>query len=345
MFRSPVARWIVGLVILIAVLGIVRFKPWRLTQLRGPGIAEQQPARAELKVGFLPVTCHLTCPVTDFATRTSTATRFESQRFTDFPTVVESIKSGRLDATFMIAPLAMKLREQGVPVKITYLGHRDGSTVIVRKDLLAQSLRDLRGRTFAIPSKYSNQYLVISKLMEDQGVGSNEIHFVELPPPDMPSALAAKAIDAYFVGEPHAAKAELDGTGRVLYHAKDIWPHFISCVLVVTDKLIRERPEVVRDLVRGIAESGEWAEAHRLEAAKLVAPYFRQDEKVVRYVLTQPPDRVSYRMLTPTDEELQRIHDMAIKAGILSKPIDMKDLVDRQFIPADIKPANIDLER
>ena len=270
-------------------------------------------------------------------------TRFESQRFTDFPTVVESIKSGRLDATFMIAPLAMKLREQGVPVKICYLGHRDGSTVIIRKDLPGQSLRDLRGKTFAIPSKYSNQYLVIRKLMDDQGVKPEEIKFVELPPPDMPGALASKAIDAYFVGEPHAAKAELDGSGRVLYHAKDIWPHFISCVLVVTEKLINEHPEVVRDLVRGIAESGEWAETHRLEAAKVVSPYFRQDEKLVRYVLTEPPDRVSYRMLTPTDEDLQAIHDMAIKAGILTKPISMKDLIDREFIPKDIKAAKIDV--
>jgi NitT/TauT family transport system substrate-binding protein len=337
MFRSSIGRWLLGLILLIAVLAFIRFKPWRL---RGNS-QQQAQARAELKVGFLPVTCHLTCPVTDYATRTSTQTRFESQRFTDFPTVVESIKSGRLDATFMIAPLAMKLREQGVPVKICYLGHRDGSTVIVRKDLPAQSLRDLKGKTFAIPSKYSNQYLVITKLMADQGVDPRDVNFVELPPPDMPGALAAKAIDAYFIGEPHAAKAELDGSGRVLYHAKDIWPHFISCVLVVTDKLIKERPEVVRDLVRGIAESGEWAETHRIEAAKVVAPYFRQDEKLVRYVLTQPPDRVSYRMLTPTDEELQRIHDMALKAGILQKPINMKDLVDREFIPTDIKPANI----
>ncbi|HEV8369539.1 MAG TPA: ABC transporter substrate-binding protein [Pyrinomonadaceae bacterium] len=341
MFRSPVARWVFGLMLVVAILALVRFKPWRFVARQSA--QQQSQARAELKVGFLPVTCHLTCPVTDYATRTSTMTRFESQRFTDFPTVVESIKSGRLEATFMIAPLAMKLREQGVPVKICYLGHRDGSTVIVRKDLAAQSLRDLRGKTFAIPSKYSNQYLVINKLMENQGVKPDEIKFVELPPPDMPGALAAKAIDAYFIGEPHAAKAELDGTGRVLYHAKDIWPHFISCVLVVTEKLIKERPEVVRDLVRGIAESGEWAETHRLEAAKLVSPYFRQDEKVVRYVLTQPPDRVSYRMLTPTDEELQKIHDMAIKAGVLQKPISMRDLINREFIPADIKPAKIEL--
>jgi NitT/TauT family transport system substrate-binding protein len=114
--------------------------------------------------------------------------------------------------------------------------------------------------------------------------------------------------------------------------------------LVVTEKLINERPEVVKDLVRGIAESGEWAETHRLEAAKVVSPYFRQDEKVVRYVLTQPPDRVSYRMLTPTDEEMDRIHQMALKAGILSKPISMRDLLDLRFIPPDIKPANIQVQ-
>ena len=343
MLRSPIARWTLGVIALIAVLGLLRFKPWRFDSLRQVFQGKSENSRMELKVGYLPVTCHLICPVTDFATRTSTTNRFESQRFTDFPTVVESVKGGRLDATFMIAPLAMKLREQGVPVKIVYLGHRDGSTVIVRKDLPATSLRDLRGKTFAIPSKYSNQYLVIRKLMEDQGVGVDEMRFVELPPPDMPGALAAHAIDAYFVGEPHAAKAELDGSGRVLYHAKDIWPHFISCVLVVTEKLIKEQPAVVYDLVRGIAESGEWADGHRLEAAKVVSPYFRQDEKVLRYVLTQPPDRVSYRMLTPTDEELKKINDMAVKTGILQGPIAMSDLLDRRFIPSDIKPLNIDV--
>ena len=46
-------------------------------------------------------------------------------------------------------------------------------------------------------------------------------------------------------------------------------------------------------------------------------------------------------MLTPTDEELQQIEDMALKAGILEKPISMRDLLDREFIPADIKPANV----
>jgi NitT/TauT family transport system substrate-binding protein len=259
--------------------------------------------------------------------------------------VVETLKSGRLDATFMIAPLAMKLREQGVKVKIAYLGHRDGSTVMVRKDLPAKTLKDLEGRIFALPSKYSNQNLVIRKLMKDEGVDPAKIRFVELPPPDMPGALATKAIDAYFVGEPHPARAELDGSGRVLYHAKDIWPRFISCVLVVTEKLIEERPAVVKDLVRGIAESGEWAERNRADAATVVSPFFRQDEALIRYVLTQPPDRVSYRALAPEDHELQQIADMGLASGILERRLDVRELVDRRFIPAEIQPARIELRR
>lgn len=338
---SPFVRWGAGALAFVAVLAALRLYPWQ----RSAVTTAEDPAggREVLAVGYLPVTCHLTCPVTDFASKTSRATRFESQRFTDFPTVVETVKSGRLDATFMIAPLAMKLREQGVGVRIAYLGHRDGSTVMVRKDLPVRSLKDLEGRVFAIPSKFSNQYLVIRKLMKDEGVEPSAIRFVELPPPDMPGALASRAIDAYFVGEPHAARAELDGSGRVLYHAKDIWPRFISCVLVVTDRLIAERPAVVGDLVRGIAESGEWAETHRVDAARLVSPYFRQDESLVRYVLTQPPDRVSYRMLTPRDEEMQVIADMALEAGILERRLDVRGLIDREFIPSDITPARIDM--
>ncbi len=320
-------------VVALVALTLLHKKPWQ-----GVG----QASAAQLSVGFLPVTCHLTCPVTDFATKTTTTgTRFESQRFTEFPTVVEALKARKIDATFLLAPLAMVLREQGVPIHIVYLGHRDGSTVIVPKDSPAKSIRDLKGKTFARPSKYSNQYLVITKLMEDEGMQPGDINFVDLPPPDMPSALAAGAIDAYFVGEPHAAKAQLNGTGRVLYYAKDIWPHFVSCVLVVRDELINEHPEIVRDLVRGIAESGEWAEQHRLEAAKVAAPYFRQDQKLLEFVLTQPPDRVSYRMLTPTDEDMKGIMKYAIKAGILKREIEISDLVDRRFIPDHIEAAKI----
>jgi len=333
--KAPL-KWILIPVAVIGTVAALRFQPWKSLAAENKAVQAQNL----LKVGYLPVTCHLTCPVTDFASKTSTKNRFESWRFNDFPTIVETLKSGRLEATFMVAPLAMKMREQGFPVRIVYLGHRDGSTLMVRSDLPAKDLRDLRGKTVALPSKASNQNIVIHKLMDDQGIKEGEINFVEMAPPDMPGALAAKAIDAFFVGEPHPARSELDGSGRILYMAKDIWPDFISCVLVVHENLIANQPELVRDLVRGIAESGQWAETHREEAAKVAAPYFRQDVKVVRHVLNHP-GRVKYVNLTPTDEEMMRISDMAVRLGILKQPVQISQLIDRSFIPENIQPARI----
>lgn len=342
--------FIAGTVLILVVLGLLRYKPWTSNDLiNGKDVVHEGPnnkAKRELTVGFLPVTCHLTCPVTDFASKTTQSnTNFNSRVFSDFPTVVSAIEAKQIEATFMIVPLAMKLREQGVPVKVCYLGHRDGSEIVVAKNSSARSLADLKGKTVAIPSLFSNQNFVIHKLMEDFGLKTDDIKFVVLPPPDMPTSLASGAIDGYFVGEPFCAKAELDGYGRVLYFAKDIWPNFISCALVVHEDLIKEQPEVVRDLVRGIAQSGAWAETHRAEAAKLVAPYYHQDEKVLNYVLTSEPRRVSYVQLTPTEQDFQQIQDMGIKLGFLKKRIPVSDYLDLDFIPQDIEPAPIDVTK
>jgi len=341
---------IIGVILTLTFLGLLRYKPWNhpgTATYRDPIHEGSNPkALRELTVAFLPVTCHLTCPVTDFASKTTqSSTNFNSRLFTDFPTVVSAMEAKQVQAAFMIVPLAMKLREQGVPVKICYLGHRDGSEIVVGKYSRIRNMLDFKGRKVAIPSLYSNQNFVFHKLMEDYGMKAEDITFIVLPPPDMPTSLAAGAIDGYFVGEPFCAKAELDGIGRILYYARDIWPNFISCALVVHEDLIKNNPDIVEDLVRGIAQSGAWAETHRAEAAKLASPYYRQDEKVLNYVLTADPHRVSYLQLTPTDEDLQQIQDMGYKMGLLTKKIPMRELIDRDFVPRNITPAPIDEER
>lgn len=309
---------------------------------KGPDTGQRQ----SLEVAFLPVTCHLTCPVTDYASKTSTTgTRFDALRFTEFPPIIEALKTKKLLAGFVTVPLAMKMREQDTPIRIACLGHRDGSQLVIRKENTAKNLSELKGKTIAIPSPFSNENFFLTKMMRDQGVKPEEIKTVVIPPPDMVAALAAKAVDGFIVAEPFCAKSELDGVGRVLYYAKDIWPNYISCCLVVHEDLIKERPEVVKDLVRGIVESGEWTEQHREDAAKLVSPYFRQDEKLLKYILTQPPDRVTYRNLNPTDAELNKILDMGMSLGFLKKKTPMNELIDRDYIPATVTAPTLDLSR
>lgn len=256
-------------------------------------------------------------------------------RFSGFPEIKESIVSGHLPATFMLAPLAMALREQGVPVKIVYLGHRDGTAMMVHKDSKIYSVRDLKGKTVAVPNRFSNQYLILFKGLRDAGLSIKDVKIVEMTPPDMAAALYSRAVDAISSGEPFMAQTELEGYGRVLYQAKEIWPNFISCVLVVHEKAINEHPEWVQQLVDGIARSGKWLDEsmdHRMQVAENVSvKYYNQDPKLLRYVLSTPPDRVTYANLRLARKDFEVIEGLARDAGILKGTANFDSYADTRF--------------
>jgi NitT/TauT family transport system substrate-binding protein len=300
------------------------------------GLRKAVAEETRFKVGFLPVTCHLTCPVTDWINKNTVGKGFyEPVRFSGFPELKEAFISGDMPATFMLAPMAIVLREQGVKVKIVYLGHRDGSALMVRKESDIHRMEDLRGKRVAVPNRFSNQFLMIAKALQDRGMSFQDINLVEMPPPDMPAALYAKAVDAIISGEPFMGQTELDGYGRVLYQAKELWPNFISCVLVVNEQFIAQHPEQVQRLVSGIARSGLWLDQsmdHRMKAATVVAEsYYNQNPRLLRFVLSKPPDRVTYTKLKLVKKDFEQIADLAVGAGVLKRRILFEEYADTRF--------------
>jgi NitT/TauT family transport system substrate-binding protein len=263
---------------------------------------------------------------------------FTSRKFTDWPTVTEALTSGDVKAAFILAPLAMQLAQNGVPVKVVYLGHRDGTAIVVREDSDIRHFGDLGGKVVAIPMRYANQNLLMHKMMKEWHMPPDSIELLELPPPEHPTALLEGSIDGYIVGEPFAAKAEVDGFGRVLYHTKDIWPGFISCVLVVRADLIEEDRELVQELVDGIAKSGKWLDeelSHRMDAAEVAGRhYYFQDPELLKHVLSRPVDRVKYTRLAPLRGDFDEIMELAVEIGILAEPIPFEEYVDDSFVRA-----------
>jgi NitT/TauT family transport system substrate-binding protein len=271
----------------------------------------------------------------------SSGTVFQAERFGDFPTMKEALIARKIDATFMIAPLAMKLAADGVPVKICYLGHRDGSGLTIAKDSTVTDFKGLAGKRVAIPSRYSNQHLLMRRMMKQNGMATDSIDLVEMAPPDMASALQARSIEGYIVGEPHCAKAELGGYGKILYFMKDLWPNFISCVLVVRQEVINERRPLVQELVDGIAASGKWIDEdratgadHRKRVAEVVGKvFYNQDPKLLEYVLTQPIDRVSYQNLEPPKDTFDEIMALANEMNVIQKHMQFEEYCDTSFAP------------
>ena len=220
--------------------------------------------KRKITVAYIPVTCQLTCPVTDYISKYSqNGEIFLPRMFQGFPEIKEALISNKMQAAFIVAPLAIALRAQGVPIKVVYLGHRYGSAVVVRKNGPIKTFADMRGRTIAIPSRFSDERLLL--VSRDEGVGhqAGRIKMVEMAPPDVAGALAAGAIDAFSMGEPFPSQAEMGGYGRVLFQAREYWPDYMSCILVVRQDLIDKRPEVVQVLVDGIARSGLWLDTEQ----------------------------------------------------------------------------------
>jgi NitT/TauT family transport system substrate-binding protein len=303
-------------------------------------VNETRSART-LKVGFLPVTCHLTCPVNHFIQKNLKGEGgFEPLRFSGWPELKEAFLSKHTDATFLLAPMAMKLREDGVKIKIVYLGHRDGTAMMVHKDSGIRRVEDLRGRKVAVPNRYSNQRLLLFKLLKERGMGFGDIELVEMAPPDMPAALYAKAVDAISSGEPFMGATELDGYGRVLYLTKDVWPNFISCVLAVREDVIHNDRESVQALVDGIARSGVWLDRgvnNRMQAAQFVSrDYYHQDPRLLEFVLSKPPDRVKYTNLNVRRPDFEEIEVLGRDAGILDGTATFPDYADPSFVREDV---------
>jgi NitT/TauT family transport system substrate-binding protein len=258
--------------------------------------------------------------------------------FQGFPEIKEALIASRIQAAFMVAPMAIALRSQGVPIKIVYLGHRYGSAVVVGKDSSIHSPADLRGKVIAIPSRFSDERLIVLKVLKQSGIAANEVKLVEMAPPDVAGALAAKAIDAFSMGEPYPSQAEMGGFGRVLFHAREHWPDYMSCVLVVREDVIDSRPRAVQVLVDGIARSGLWLDdeeralAHREHAADFVArDYYHQPPELLRWALTNPIDRVIYTRLTPRKPDFDMVVDLMIETGVLEKRIEFAEYVDPTF--------------
>ncbi|MBI4481184.1 MAG: ABC transporter substrate-binding protein [Acidobacteria bacterium] len=307
-------------------------------------ISNQRLAAAsrKLNVAYIPVTCHLTCPVTDYISRRSVSSNlslssnlFIPHLFQGFPEIKEALLADQMQAAFMVAPMAIALRAQGVPIKIVYLGHRYGSAMVVAKSGPIKTVADLRGKTLAIPSRFSDERLLAFRAMKTAGLTASDLKMVEMAPPDVAGALAARAIDAFVMGEPFPSQAEMGGYGRVLFHARQYWPDYISCVLVVRQDVIDTRPETVQALVDGIARSGLWLEQgkpYRQAAAEFVGrDYYRQDPALLKWALTNPLDRVMYTPLSPYKPDFEFIVSMMIETGVLDRRIAFEEFTDTRF--------------
>lgn len=307
-----------------------------------------------LVIGGLPVTCNLTLPVAA-ASRAAelrgapnpNAYRYEFSKYSGWPEIKESLMAGQVQAAYMLAPLTMLLADSGIPVRIVSLGHRSGAVIMVRTDSSYQQFKQLAGKLVAVPSRYAVDFLFLRKMLAQENMTPADLQIVEMPPPDMPAALYAKAVDAYCTGEPFGASAQRAGFARPLRMTRDEWRNYICCVLAVREERIQKDPAQIQDLVDLIQGAGLWLDetrANRDKAVRVAADksFFNQDPAILQFVMDNPTDRVTYGDLRMIREEFDELMQLSIEAGTIKREIPYERYAVESFVRA-AKPAPIHL--
>ena len=93
--------------------------------------------------------------------------------------------------------------------------------------------------------------------------------------------------------------------------------------------------------------AGNWLDAGAANRAKAVTiaagrKFFNQDPNIIKFVMENPHDRVTYGDLRMIRAEFDELMQLSIEAGTIKRPIAYESYVDESFVKA-IKPVTIAL--
>ncbi len=283
-----------------------------------------------LRVGYLPITHSLALVVADklYAGKYRNF-KLELVKFSSWPELLDAYNAGKIQAASELLVLALAGAERGVPESVVALSHRHGDFLTVAKDI--KSVRDLKGKRVAIPHRMSVHNILLSQALRKEGLSLKDVEWIEMPPPDMPSALARGDIKAFIVAEPFGAKAIQAGFGKKLLNAKDIWHDYICCGLVINPNFKKNYQAATREFVDSFVAAGKFIDANRAGTIKIARQYMNIDENVLRESLTHD---VTYSDLRVKRGDVEQLQKYALELNLLKKPVNLDTLLDASLVAA-----------
>ena len=217
--------------------------------------------------------------------------------------VLEAFISGQVNVVHLLSPMTVWARfGSKAPAKVVAWNHTAGSGLTVAPGI--NTVKDLGGKTVAIPFWHSIHNVVLQMLLRENGLNpvtkrtgtatANEVNLVVMAPADMVPALAAQQISGFIVAEPFNAAAETLGVGKILRFTGDVWKDHACCVVFMHERDLQQRPEWSQKAVNAMIKAQLWTRGNRAETAALLSKdgvnkYTPHSTAVLEKVLS-PPD-------------------------------------------------------
>lgn len=240
-------------------------------------------------------------------------------------------------------------REKGLPQRIVFETFTNEIfSLFVRTELKAtvKRVRDLKGLKVGVVGPGSASWAIGLAYLRKDGLAQNEVQMVFLGTPDPTTWLVGFErgfIDAGVIWEPMITSALARGIAFPIVdvsdpatHREQLGERASSQVLVTTEKLIAEKPEVVRRVVNALKKAAQFVHSRpSQEVAQFVAPQFKMNPALLEGVLNK---RKPYFSKTGAVSRtgLAVELDLAYNGGVLKRRMTFEETVDPRF--AGVEP-------
>jgi NitT/TauT family transport system substrate-binding protein len=232
-----------------------------------------------------------------------------------FPAIVR----GDVDIAASAADAAVANRAAGGPVLVVAGFARGGARLVVRSDLAASQVKDLKGRKVGVARGGAQELLLLAELAKhgltwsDQP-GKADVHLVYLAFADLNQALLQKQIDAMCQSEPQSSQAINKGFGREMLKPYDTPLGEPVRVLVMTEKMYQTRPDVARRVLECFVDATRLFQ----QDPALAEAWVREKMFKGQITVEDYRDAMSNAAFTfdVTPEHIQVTTDLMVKYGV-----------------------------
>ncbi|MBN2187730.1 MAG: ABC transporter substrate-binding protein [Dehalococcoidia bacterium] len=181
---------------------------------------------------------------------------------------------GDINAAYIcLIPAICAYANGKVPLKVVAGTHKYGYGLLVDANKV-RSVKDLENPDIRLGCAREGSPVdaIMHKMIDKYQLNENKISdkIRRMPPPEVLLALKMGQLDAGFCCEQFPSMGEELGF-KTLLNAQDVWPGMQGSVLIVTDDLIRDHPDMVRKLVKVTQRGTRYIHEHPEDAATIVA--------------------------------------------------------------------------
>ncbi|MFC4465526.1 ABC transporter substrate-binding protein [Streptomyces xiangluensis] len=293
----------------------------------------------EVKIGYFPNLTHATALVgvqEGLLQKELGGTTIKASTFNAGPSEIEALNAGSIDIGWIGPSPAINgyTKSSGKNLRIISGSASGGVKLVVNPDKI-KSLDDVKGKKIATPQLGNTQDVAFLNWIAEKGwkvdaqSGGGDVSVVRTDNKITPDAYKSGSVDGAWVPEPTASKLVAEG-GKVLLDEADLWPDkkFVITNIIVSQKFLKEHPDVVEAVLRGSVETNAWINANPEEAKAAANEALKKESgKALPAEVIDPAWKSITFLDDPLAATLNTEAEHAVKAGLLEEP-DLKGIYD-----------------